>query len=280
MAFWSRKERSGRRSKDDYIKIVFFDGISIEDYLKVRFGGERIQEVLDTGKTSTDMNIGSELSGQAGGKTKALGGLLAASGLRAKARRQASRQRNMSLKSTFLTDYLELFEKDKYVHVFRGYDLEAYGQSMTHFKMMAPYVSIVDGKLPVDEAGEMHIDLKSFNKSLDNTRGYLEMIGKKDGKPNVVLRFKNEAFYNGYSLYDITKMDLVFHAIKVGTSKEAGISFVDEITKITNVYENEPSLPEDGFTNSPEDNPTEKQSGSFETLDVYDVVFAGVVASE
>ena len=280
MAFWNKGKHGGRRSRDDYIKIVFFDGTSIEDYLKVRFGGERIHEVLDTGKTSTDTNIGSELSGQAGGKTKALGGLLAASELRAKVRRRTSRQKNMSLKNTFLTDYLGLFEKDKYVHVFKGYNLEAYGQSMTHFKMMAPYVSIVDGKLPIDETGGMHIDLKSFNKSLDNTRGYLEMIGKKNGEPDVVLRFKNEAFYNGYSLYDITKMDLVFHAIKVGTSKEAGISFVDEITKITNGYENEPSLPEDGFTNNHNDDTVDEQSKSSETLDVYDVVFAGVVASE
>lgn len=281
MKLWGKGVKRNKKDgplKNSYIKLVYFDEISIEDYLKVKFGGKRSHEVSDTGKTSTDIDVGSELSGQAGGKTKATGGLLIGSGFIAKVQRLTSRQKNTLLKNTPLTDYLNSSLKDSDISIFTGYTVTPYNQSLTHLKMMAPYVSIIDGKIPVDGTNDMHLDLKSFDKSLSGARGYLEMIAGKGDEQNIILRFNGEAFYNNYSLYDITKMDLVFHAIKVGTSKEIDLSLTDEINKITGMGEEKTSIPYDGFMHSSQqvESDSDQRSSQPNDLDVYDVVFAGV----
>lgn len=285
MGFWNGKSiRSDKKlqSLGGYIKIVFFDGISISDYLKIKFGGERAFEIADIGKTSTNLGAGSELSGQAGGQTRAAGGLFVGSSLIAKIRRQSSREKNSTLKNTSLTDYLDLVKNDENINVFDGYVLAPYAQSLTHLKMIAPYVSIIDGKIPVDGANGMHLDLKSFDKSLTGARGYFEMMASKVDHQNVVLRFNSEAFHNNYSLYDITKMDLVFHAIKVGVSKEVDLSLVDEINKIAGITVEESPIPNDGFMDIAQEDDAADTVGQKQSkeLDVYDVVFAGVVSKK
>lgn len=281
MKFWGkgvRKSKKDRPLKNNYIKLVYFDEVSTEDYLKVKFGGKRSHEVSDTGKTSTDIDAGSELSGQAGGKTKATGGLLIGSGFAAKVQRLTSRQKNTLLRNTPLTDYLNSSLKDSDISIFTDYVVAPYSQSLTHLKMIAPYVSIIDGKIPVDGANDMFLDLKSFDKSLSGAIGYFEMIASKRDERNIVLRFNSEAFYNNYSLYDITKMNLVFHAIRVGTSREIDLSFTNEINKITGMGEEKISIPDDGFTDSNQkaESDSDQLISQPNDLDVYDVVFAGV----
>lgn len=281
MRLWGKgvkRNKKDRPLKNGYIKLVYFDEVSIEDYLKVRFGGKRSHEISDSGKTSTDIDAGSELSGQAGGKTKATGGLLIGAGIAATVQRLTSRQKNTLLKNTPLTDYLNSSLKDSDISMFSGYDVAPYNQSLTHLKMMAPYVSIIDGKIPIDGPNDMYLDLKSFDKSLSGARGYFEMVASKNGERRIILRFSSEAFYNNYSLYDITKMDLVFHAIRVGASKELDLSLTDEINKITGMGEEKASIPYDGFTrhNQRTESDNGQQSPQSNDLDVYDVVFAGV----
>ena len=63
----------------------------------------------------------------------------------------------------------------------------------------------------------MPIDLERLNDALENARGYYEMLLCSERPPKTILRLNAKAFRNNYNLSDLTKMNLSYYAVKVGT---------------------------------------------------------------
>lgn len=92
----------------------------------------------------------------------------------------------------------------------------------------------------------------------------------------MVFRFNLEAFRNNYKISDLTKMDLIIYAIKVGriTADKLDIQSELDIPVITPRSFENPSF--DEIVQNSED------SGKVDTskLDIYDVLLAGVASKK
>lgn len=85
--------------------------------------------------------------------------------------------------------------------------------------MLSPYMSMLQSKngIRINNMPDMSIAIDRFDNSLRNAKGYYELIGvSSKQKTRVVFRFNLEAFRNNYKISDLTKMDLIIYAIKVG----------------------------------------------------------------
>ena len=104
---------------------------------------------------------------------------------------------------------------------------------------------------------------EKLNKALESARGYYEMLLSSESTPKTVLRLNLKAFRNNYNLSDLTKMKLLYYAVKVG---ECDIDKLD-ISKEFDLSKNIPTA---------EDVVGDCKVSTTNKLDVYDVVLAGV----
>ena len=108
-----------------------------------------------------------------------------------------------------------------------------------------------------------------IDSALEQSKGYYEMI-LQEKEHQMALRFNLNAFKNSYLLPDLVKMELTYHAVKVGKIKlenlDVGKEFSFEtMNKIPDVYKR--ALEDIGeLTESKEEN----------YIEVYDVILAGV----
>lgn len=93
------------------------------------------------------------------------------------------------------------------------------------------------------------------------------MLLKSESAPKSVLRFNISAFKNNYNLADLSKMELVYYGIKVGTCRVSELTLDKEFDFQKKSEEVTAESILDG----------ENQSHSDE-LDVYDIVLAGIEA--
>lgn len=221
------------------IKIVYFDELSAMDILNIENGG--IQETTETdvtkksksseGKLLTEIGIGKKLFGLA----KAYGEISGAAGFS----RASERTIEATISNTVLTDYLLMAEGDIITKLddYRVYPDE---KSMTYLKLFAPYLKFI-------ETNDIPIRIENLGAILDEGKGYYELIGEKNQNPNdkAILRFNTKAFRNNYGLVDLSKMDLIFHAIKVGEgtldslNAENEFKIAGSIATIDDILENE-----------------------------------------
>ena len=101
-----------------------------------------------------------------------------------------------------------------------------------------------------------------MDEALDSGRGYYELMTDINTRP-IVLRFNIKAFRNNYSISDLIKMNLDYHAIKVGCVEIESLAMASEFNKIQG---NEPTGL-DLLESSPSND---------KPIDVYDVILAGV----
>ena len=97
------------------------------------------------------------------------------------------------------------------------------------------------------------------------------MLLKTEENSQSVLRFNLKAFKNNYNLVDLSKMNLTFYGIKVGTCGEDNLSIDKEFVFQPTAEKVTAEDIIEGKTSADKD---EKK------LDVYDVVLAGVVREE
>lgn len=249
----------GKQPNTRMTKVVYFDEESASDYLDITAGGretattERIKERAKSAHTDVETKLVAKLSWLPflGGSAEAGAGV----GLSAAGRSILSK----TLSNTILTDYLEMAEGDQSIQQLRGLRVTAPNVSMAFLKMYAPYMIALKTEDAV-------VDLSRLDEALAGAKGYYELIGeeKKTGT-KCVLRFNIRAFRNNYGLTDLSRMELVFHGVRVGKASEGGLDMQAEMSQVSGAESLSAKDILDG-TSSIED----------ALLDVYDIVLAGV----
>ena len=135
---------------------------------------------------------------------------------------------------------------------------------MTLYKMYSSYLSIVPKEqLPFD------FDVEKLNEAVLGERGYYAMLLKTESVPSSVLRFNINAFKNNYSLADLSKMNLTYYGVEVGTCKQAELGIDQEF----DFQGKSPKVTAESVLGMNEDAPNQEND-----LAVYDIVLAGVKA--
>ena len=68
------------------------------------------------------------------------------------------------------------------------------------------------------DAGDFKVNVQLIDEAIKNGKGYFEMILNDSSlNESYVLRFNLKSFKNSYSLTDLVKMELTYHAVKVGS---------------------------------------------------------------
>lgn len=152
---------------------------------------------------------------------------------------------------------------------FEGYVISAEKDSLSYMVMVSPYLSMLRSGSSIP-AGDFNIAIDKLENALKNAKGYYEFVGTK-GKSKVILRFNINSFKNGYTISDLLKMNLSIYAIKVGRTTIDMLNVSKELEMDVSI------IPKDNPSYE-ESNEVEDTSTSSKTLDVFDVLLAGVEA--
>lgn len=256
------KDKDSKEAK--FLKIVYFDEDAAQDYVDVTNGGrldwsteenkERIAKIVAEieAEAKSGFNILNYIKATVQGK------------MNAGASAELISAFDKTIKNTLLTDYIQAAVKDKQVKQFKNSGVYAPENSVTLYKMVSSYMTIVPKE-------EMPIDMEKLNEAILGERGYYEMLLKDEKEKKSVLRFNLKAFKNNYNLVDLSKMKLTYFGIKVGTCTQNQLS----IEKEFDFQVSEEKITAEDIVGV--DNITEKKENE---LDVYDIVLAGVVREE
>lgn len=240
-------------------KIVYFDEESASDFLDISAGGkevatsEQVKERTRGAQAAVETKLNAKFSWLPflGGSAEVGGG----ANFSATGRSILSK----TLSNTILTDYLLKLDDDDSITELRNLKVTAANDSMAFMKMYAPYMIA----LKTDDAV---IDLSRLDEALAGAKGYYELLGQnKDDGTKCVLRFNIRAFRNNYGLTDLSRMDLVFHGVGVGTASEGGLDMQAEMAQVSGL---------EALT--AKDILDDTAAGEELLLDVFDVVLAGV----
>lgn len=242
------------------IKVVYFDDYSATDYLIIYDGGSKMrtsEEIKDKSKefaSKTSAKIIAKLSW-----LPFLGGE-AETGVSADFSYNASSLLKTTLSNTVLTDFLEKIKGDNQrIRKYDGYSVKAYKNSIAFFKMFTPYLKISRSDF-VSEG--FSFDLSRMDEAFESGKGYYELIAANKEDKKYIFRFNIEAFRNNYGIADLTKMNLTFYGVKVGS---VDINLLD-INKEFNFEQESISSAFD----------LENETKNENEVDVYDVMLAGV----
>lgn len=250
------------------VKVVYFDEQSASDFLDISQGGsavtvrEQMQERATKAHASVQTTIAARLSWLPfiGGSAEVGGGFDAS--------RVGQTMLSKTLSNTILTDYLAASTGDGQIERMDGYTVTAPRASMSQIKMFTPYL-IAAKDMDAD------VDLARLDEALERAKGYYELIATKAGDDpgRRVLRFNIGAFRNNYGLADLSKMRLVFHAIRVGQTTEEGLTMDAELDG----FGKQDPQPKTGVDIGRSRDVADTSGGQTSpTLDVYDVLLAGV----
>jgi hypothetical protein len=249
----SKKKQDNKVSA--MLKIVYFDEETASDYLDITSGGKITATAEDIRSRSVELSnkFGTSLAA----KLSWLPFLGASANIDIGGGGTASGNSlfKKTLSNTILTDYLSKTLEDDRIVKLRKYRVVALKDSMAYVKMFTPYMMI----MKTEESG---VDLGKLDQALTSAKGYYELLGEKDSE-RAVLRFNLQAFRNNYGLTDLPKMDLVFHAIRVGSTCESNLTLESEMNPVPQAM-------------TATDIVDDSSSKSNSLLNVYDVVFAGI----
>lgn len=246
-----------------FIKIIYFDEGSATDLLYILDGGKSVDKEEKIVTKTTQLAAGAEA--QAGAKINLLTKITTGMGIdgSADASREGRSILSKAIESTVLTDYIRCSENEAKTHitVFPKCRPYAFPGSFTYFKMLTPYLTMTDGKVEVAQG--LNFNLALMDQALSSGRGYYELIAHLSSE-KVVLRFNINAFRNNYSISDIVKMELDYHAIYVGTISEDSLTMQSEFSEKKEAISGYDIVKPDSAT------------AAATALKVYDVILAGV----
>ncbi|MCD8127117.1 MAG: DUF6414 family protein [Clostridiales bacterium] len=128
------------------------------------------------------------------------------------------------LENTLLADFLSILESDdrkkknkrcKGIEMFPNLTVHPEKDSFSYLMLVAPYLSMIDGQLQIEDNKSLKIDLAKVEQAINKGRGFYEFIGNVEGR-KTIFRFNHTAFRNSYTMSDLPKMQLTYYAIKVG----------------------------------------------------------------
>lgn len=243
------------------IKIIYFDEISATDYITIQNGGQIDWSTKENKEKLA--KILAEIDIQAKGSFNLISLLKASISGHGNASydSKTSKLIESTVTNTLLTDYINIASKDNNIRKFHKTGVHAPENSVTMYKMYSSYLNIVPKE-------EIPIDIEQLNNALLGERGYYQMLLNGEEHPTCVLRFNITAFKNNYSLADLSKMNLSYFGVKVGTCTEDQLSMEKEFE-----FEKEKKM-----TSAIEVVTGEKTKYKNQLLDVYDIVLAGVMS--
>lgn len=267
-------------------KIVYFDEDSVTDYVQIVAGGEleNTTELLKSRDAQEAQSV------QANGKVGISGIFKALLGWEAGASADVSAELSFNsskmvkniVKNTILTDFLKTIEDVSQgrtnsrlpkgtIKQFKGYKISAVEDSLSYMVMVSPYLSMLKSGSSIP-AGEFNIAVDKLDNALRHAKGYYEFVGTK-GRSRVILRFNINSFRNSYTISDLLKMDLSIYAIKVGRTSLENLNVNKELgMKVSLIPKDNPSYEPNADT--------EEAAATSPTLDVFDVLLAGVEADD
>ena len=244
-----------------FLKIVYFDEEAATDLIYMENKGKIVESIVDTEnnkldtKTSVEAGIGAKTS------------LLSLLGAKFKIGTDVSvgygsqQLINQAITNTVLTDYLDLTKENNLVKKFDKASVYPFPNSLAYFKLITPYMVMTEGKM---DAGDIKLNIQMMDEALNKGKGYFEMVLEDEGTKSIS-RFNLKSFKNSYSLSDLVKMELTYHAVRVGKTKLINLDASKEFA-----YENiDKEI--DGYKIA-----NKIESISEDDIDVFDVLLAGV----
>lgn len=194
------------------LKVVYFDEQSAIDYLDIFNGGILNKQSVKETTTATKAEGNLEAKAKTGVLFKAIKPIIdinLGAGLESSISRLGESAVKTTISNTVLSDFIICAEKDDKIEKTSGHKIYAYKDSITFFKMYTPYLKMI--KLHDENINHIEAD-----ETLENGKGYYELIAENEQGNRKVLRFNIQAFRNNYKLVDLTKMDLTFYSVRVG----------------------------------------------------------------
>ncbi len=249
-----------KKTVNRMVKIVYFDEGSATDFIYVMSGGKTVDKVEHIVQRTTDLAADAEASAQA--KFGLITMLASKVGIDGSAdiARESSKIITKAVENTILTDYLECASKATSIKTFSNCKTYPYPESFAYYKMLTPYLIMTEGNVAL--ADDLKINLAMMDRALDSGRGYYELMVEAEHE-RAVLRFNIKAFRNNYSISDLIKMNLDYHAIEVGTVNLANLTMQSEFEGATTDEPSGYEMMNENMTSSDE-------------VKVYDVILAGV----
>jgi hypothetical protein len=244
---------------DTFVKLVYFDEESASDFLDITAGGK----VASSSEKIRDRTVDTHAKVESGLAAKFSWLPFIGASAEASAGVDVSRVGHSilrkTLSNTILTDYLAAFSEDP-ANITRldKLALVAPKDSMAFMKMYTPYMIVLR-----DE--DMGLNVSRLDEALEGAKGYYELLATGQGGKKTVLRFNLQAFRNNYSLSDLIRMNLIFHGVHVGSTRENELGMQAEMDKVTGQQQISVAEILDGG-----------QAPNHASLDVYDIILAGV----
>lgn len=267
-------------------KVVYFDEGSVTDFLQIAAGGQlnKTTELLNNSSAEANVSADGKMSVGISSVFRSLLGLEVKVGVESKigAQTKSNEMAHHILQNTILTDFYTLVNEgeENGVRCFTNYRIKVIKESLGYYIMLSPYMSMLQSKngIKIDNMPDMAVAVDKLDNTLREAKGYYELVGvSSSGKSKVVFRFNLNAFRNNYKISDLTKMDLIIYAIKVGktTADKLNIKSELDIPVIAPRTLDNPSYAE---LAQEEDATTEQIDTS--KMEIYDVLLAGVAGTK
>lgn len=268
----------------NFLKIIYFDETFVADFMQIIAGGS----LKKTTEFISEVNSG--LNGAASIETKIesnnspiskffsfLSGVSISMGADANANISKNTDKIVKniLENTLLADFVTLLDGDqrrtknplcKGITKFSEIEVKPIVNSFTYFMLIAPFLSIVDGKFPLktDEGDAANFDVTKIEEAIKKGRGYYEFETIHDNK-EIILRFNQNAFRNSYTMSDLPKMLLTYYGIKVGKINKSDLQVQEEFEFGTAKVSKRIDYTFDS-----------KNANDDKKIDVYDIVLAAI----
>lgn len=242
-----------------FLKVIYFDEEAATDLLCIINKGKVINEIKNASNNNDSESVNGETSADIKFPFWPFS-LRANIGVKGELNRKAERIVNQIFTNDVLSDYLDFAYSEDKIQKFNNSLVYAYPNSLSYFKLLTPYMAMTEGKL---DAGDFKLNIPMMDEALTRGKGYYEMLLNFNDN-RIILRFNLASFRNAYSLADLVKMNLTYHGVKVGRTS---INQLD----INNEFQMEEKKI-DAYELANENDTKE----STDSVDVYDVLFAGV----
>lgn len=244
-----------------FLKIIYFDEESATDLIYMKNKGQIIESIADNSTAGSTLDAKAEAEISSKDSLLSLLGAKFGFGVSSSITYGSEQLINQAITNTVLTDYLKLSNLVEKIIKFKKSSVRPYTNSLSYYKILTPYFLMTEG---IMDTGAVKINVRLIDEAIKNGKGYYELILTDSENKINVLRFNLKSFNNSYSLTDLVKMELTYHAVKVGSINLEDLEIEKEF-----------SFPEQTYVDGTE---LAGESSKRETskVDVFDVILAGV----
>lgn len=244
-----------------FLKIIYFDEESATDLIYMKNKGQIIESIADNSTAESTLDAKAEAEISSKDSLLSLLGAKFGFGVSSSITYGSEQLINQAITNTVLTDYFKLSSLVKKIIQFKNATVKPYKNSLSYYKILTPYLVMSEG---IMDTGELKINVQLMDEAIQNGKGYYELILTDSENNRNVLRFNLKSFKNSYSLSDLVKMELTYHAVKVGSIDLNDLEIEREFSFSDQTYVDGAELAhENGKSKS-------------NKVDVFDVILAGV----